>query len=40
VNRIEKDRITGYVTEPKYKRSELTSVAEQAPEKPQQLQSR
>jgi hypothetical protein len=40
VNRIEKDRITGYVTEPKYKRSELTSVAEQASEKPQQLQSR
>jgi hypothetical protein len=40
VNRIEKDRITGYVTEPKYKRSELTSAAEKAPEKPQQLQSR
>jgi uncharacterized coiled-coil protein SlyX len=40
VNRIETNRITGYVTEPKYKRSELTSAAEKAPEKPQQLQSR
>lgn len=40
VNRIERDRIAGYVTEPKYKRSELTSAAEKEPEKPQQLQNR
>ena len=40
VNRIDKDKITGYLSEPKYKRSELTSAAEKAPEQPQQLQSR
>ena len=36
VNRIDKDKITGYLSEPKYKRSELSSAAE----KPQPLQSR
>ena len=40
VNRIDKDKITGYLSEPKYKRSELTSAAEKAPEKPQELQNR
>jgi DNA repair exonuclease SbcCD ATPase subunit len=40
VNRVDKDRITGYVTEPKYKRSELASTSEKAPEKLQQLETR
>lgn len=40
VNRIDKDRISGYLSEPKYKRSELASTGEKAPERPQQLESR
>jgi hypothetical protein len=40
VNRIDKDEITGYLSEPKYKRSELTSWVENGPEKLQPLQSR
>ncbi len=40
VNRIDKDRIAGYVTEPKYKRSELASTSEKTQEKPQQLETR
>jgi len=40
VNRIDKDRITGYLSEPKYKRSELASTSEKAPERPQQLENR
>ena len=40
VNRIDKDRIAGYVTEPKYKRSELAATSERAPEKQQQLETR
>ncbi len=40
VNRVDKDRISGYLSEPRYKRSELASTAEKAPEKPQQLETR
>ncbi|HLK50259.1 MAG TPA: hypothetical protein VKT49_19085 [Bryobacteraceae bacterium] len=40
VNRIDKDKITGYVTEPKYKRSELASTSEKPQEKAQQLETR
>ena len=40
VNRVDKDRIAGYISEPKYKKSELASVSEKAVEKPQQLESR
>lgn len=40
VNRVDKDRISGYLSEPKYKRSELASASEKAPDRPQQLGSR
>jgi len=40
VNHIDKNRIAGYLSEPKYKKSELASAAEKAPEKPQQLATR
>jgi hypothetical protein len=40
VNHIDKNRIAGYLSEPKYKKSELASNAEKAPEKPQQLATR
>ena len=40
VNRVDKDRISGYLSEPKYKRSELAATSEKAPEKPQKLETR
>lgn len=40
VNRVDKDHISGYLSEPKYKRSELASSAEKAVEKPLQLETR
>jgi hypothetical protein len=40
VNHIDNNRIAGYLSEPKYKKSELASNAEKAPEKPQQLATR
>src|SRR5690348_5845683 len=40
VNRVDKDRISGYLSEPKYKRSELASASEKAPDRPQQLGNR
>jgi hypothetical protein len=40
VNRVDKDRIAGYVSEPKYKRSELADTTDRSAEKPQQLATR
>jgi hypothetical protein len=40
VNRVDKDHVSGYLSEPKYKRSELASTSEKAAEKPQQLETR
>jgi len=40
VNRVDKDRISGYLSEPKYKRSELASSSDKTPEKPPQLETR
>ena len=40
VNRVDKDHISGYLSEPKYKRSELAASSEKAPEKPLQLETR
>ncbi len=40
VNRVDKDRISGYLSDPKYKRSELAAASEKAPERPQQLENR
>jgi hypothetical protein len=40
VNRIDNNRIAGYLSEPKYKKSELASAAEKGPEKAQQLATR
>jgi septal ring factor EnvC (AmiA/AmiB activator) len=40
VNRVDKDHVSGYLSEPKYKRSELASSSEKAPEKPLQLETR
>lgn len=40
VNRIDKDHISGYLSEPKYKRSELASSSEKSPDKQPQLETR
>lgn len=41
VNRIDKNQISGYITEPKYKNSELgTATAQKAPAQPAQLATR
>ena len=40
VNRVDKNRIAGYLSEPKYRKSELASTSEKPAEKPQQLVSR
>lgn len=40
VNRVDKDHVSGYLSEPKYKRSELASSSEKAQEKAQQLETR
>jgi hypothetical protein len=40
VNRVQKDRIEGYVSEPKYKNSELTASTAPATDKTQQTAQR
>ena len=40
VNHVDKNQISGYVTESKYKKSELTASTEKPPAKPQQLETR
>jgi len=40
VNRVDKDRISGYIAEPKYKRSELGDAAAKPADKSQQLATR